>query len=488
MNLATARATKRSLEVGIKKVVGAHRKLLITQFLVEAFAITVLATMVSVLISELLLPTFNEITGKSMTFPFTSPLFLGSVCMLIALTTLMAGGYPAFYLSSFSPSVVLKGNNKLQSKSRLRQVLVVTQFTLSTILIIGTVGIFKQIHYINHKNLGLDKENVIGFSTRQGINERVQSFRQEALAIPGVEQITFASDNPIMIQSTTGDPTWHGKDPNEDANFSITSVDFDYLKTFKIPLKLGRDYDPALSTDTTSCLINEKTAAILGFDNPIGEELWFWGDTGRIIGVVEDFHHNSIHNPIEPLIIRIARRNPPQGAFVRIARGTTKETLASIEELFKKYDPEYAFDYNFLDELHKANYKSELMVGQIANYFAFIAIFISCLGLLGLSSFMAEQRNKEIGVRKVMGATVSSILILFSKGFIHLIAISFLLAIPFGYYMLEEFLENFAYRTSIGVEVYLLVGVGTITLAWLTTAFQSIKAARKNPVEILRYE
>lgn len=487
MNLATARATKRSLEVGVKKVVGAKKNALVIQFLVEALFTTVISMVASLIISELLLPQFNELTGKDIDIPYSSPEFLGIIVTLILITTLSAGSYPAFYLSSFNPSAVLKGSKKLQTKSILRKVLVITQFTLSTILIIGTVGIYKQIDYINTKNLGLDKENVVSFSTEKGIYDKADAFKNDLLQIPGVENMSYTSDNPTAVGSATGDPTWAGKNPELDSYFYVLSVDFDFLKTFKIPLADGRDYDPNRLTDSTSYVINQKAAEIMGLNDPIGKELMFWGDTGTIIGIAEDFHINSMHHPIEQLIIRIERYEP-ETVFIRLAAGNIPTTIGKIEALFKEYSPEYPFEYEFLDEQHTARYRSEIMIGELAKYFSFITIFISCLGLFGLSSYMAEQRTKEIGIRKTMGATIPSLVFLFSKSFMILIGISFLLAIPFGHYVMQLFLDGYAYKVPIGLEVYLFVGILTIFIAWSTIAFQSIKSAMRNPVDVLRYE
>ncbi|GAB3771971.1 ABC transporter permease [Spirosoma horti] len=496
MNLATARSVKRAREVGVRKVIGAVRSLLAGQFIGEALLFTLLALTLALVLVFLLLPSFNSLTGKHISLQTTQSSFWLVLVGMALFTGLVAGSYPAFFLSSLEPVRVLKGTLKFGAGARLfRQGLVVFQFVLSMLLIVGTIIVYRQVNYVQTTNLGYERENLIYVPVEGELTAQsaYKTFKDELLRQPGIMAVSSMQEAPTNIGSSTGGVSWPGKDPNVNIEITQTAVGYDLMKTLKIKLA-GRDFSPEFSTDTTNYLINEATARRIGYksggspESLVGQPITMWGKPGKIIGVMEDFHFQSLHIPISPLILRLSQEPGSQNFLIRTQPGQTKQALASIESLWKQMNPKFPFAYRFADDEYQKLYKSETVVGSLANYFAFLAIFISCLGLLGLSAFTAEQRTKEIGVRKVLGASVSNIIGLLSKDFLKLVLLAIAIASPLAWYAMHQWLQGFAYKVDLAWWVFALGGILSIGIALLTISFQSIKAALMDPVKSLRSE
>ncbi|MVM33051.1 FtsX-like permease family protein [Spirosoma sp. HMF4905] len=494
MNLATARSTKRAREVGVRKVVGAERASLIGQFMGEALLLTILALVLAVVLVNLLLPTFNLLTDKQLVLPLQQPSFWALLAGLLVATSSLAGSYPALFLSSLNPVRVLKGTLRFGAGAQLfRRGLVVFQFVLSMLMIVGTVVIYKQLQYIQTKNLGYDRENLISIPGEGELARNYSTFKQELLRLAGIQTVTHALTNPLQNGNTTDGVEWPGKDPNSAIQFNNTVVGYDYAKTLKLKLIEGRDFSPNFGTDSSNYLINQSAAKRMGYKDriagsPIGQPLSFGKKPGKIVGLIEDFHFNSLHVPIRPLIIRLGENWSPNNILIRTQPGQTKQALASIEALCKKLNPKLPFTYSFIDAEYQKLYKSETVVGTLATIFACMAIFIACLGLFGLAAFTAEQRTKEIGVRKVLGASVASIVGLLSGDFVKLVLIAIVIASPLAWYVMNQWLQDFAYKIDIEWWVFALAGTLAIGIALLTISFQSVKAALMNPVKSLRSE
>ncbi|MBC7919788.1 MAG: ABC transporter permease [Ferruginibacter sp.] len=489
MNLATARSVQRAKEVGIRKVVGAVRALLVGQFLGEALLLTFFAVLVSLALIVLLLPGFNTLTGKQIALPFGTPAFWLSLLGLMIATGLVAGSYPALFLSSLNPIRVLKGTLRLgPGAGWFRRGLVIFQFVLSIALIIGTIVVSRQVEYAQTKNLGYDRANLVYLPLEGDLTGKYALFKQEVSRLPGIRLVSRISQTPTQIENNTGGVDWTGKDPNVSILFTQAAVGYDFVKTMNLKVLQGRDFSKAFATDSVSYLINEAAWQRIGYRDPINQPLTFWQKKGKIVGVVKDFHFNSFHEPIQPLILRLGETDDYGSALIRTEPGQTKEALASLEKLTKQLNPKFPFTYYFSDEEYQKLYQSEQVVGKLSNYFAFLAIFISCLGLLGLAAFTAEQRTKEIGVRKVLGASVGDIVALLSTDFLKLVLLANLIAWPLAWWATNRWLADFAYRTPIGWGVFALAGLAALLIALLTVSFQAIKAAVANPVKSLRTE
>ncbi|QHV94469.1 ABC transporter permease [Spirosoma endbachense] len=487
MNLATARSAKRAKEVGIRKVVGAERSYLVGQFVGEAVLMSLLSLLIAMILVPLLLPVFNTLTEKHISIQYTNPFYWLTLLGLALITGLVSGSYPALFLSSLQPVRVLKGTLRFNAGAVLfRQGLVVFQFSLSLLLIIGTLIAGRQVDYIRTKNLGLDRENVVYMTLEGDLSKRFDSFREELVQAPGIQSVSSSGNDPMEIGSSTIGVEWKGKPEGDKTLFTNMAVSYDFIKTMKIRLLAGRDFSKTFVTDSTNYLVNEEAARRMGMKNPVGQDLKFWSKSGKIIGLMKNFHVNSLRVAIEPLIIRLDSTN--YTLLVRTHPGQTEQALKSMERLAKQFNPAYPFDYRFADESFREQYKSETLIGKLANYFAIIAIFIACLGLFGLAMFTAEQRTKEIGVRKVLGASVTSIVALLSKDFLKLVLISIFIASPLAWYAMHQWLADFAYRIDIEWWVFVLAGLLAVGIAQLTVSFQSIKAALMNPVKSLRSE
>ncbi len=487
MNLATARSAKRAREVGVRKVIGAERASLIGQFMGEALLLTTLALVLALVVVGGLLPLFNELTEKQLTLPLNQPAFWALLIGLLITTSALAGSYPALFLSALSPVRVLKGTLRFGASAQLvRRGLVVFQFVLSMLMIVETVVVYRQLHYIQTKNLGYDRENLINIPGSGEVAKNYRTFKQELLRLSGIQGVTHSVSDPLQNGSTTDGVFWPGKDPGLAIQFNNTVVGYEYTKTMKIKVLRGHDFSPDFGTDTTNYLINQAAAKRIGYKEPVGQPLRFGTHPGKIVGLIEDFHFNSLHVAIRPLIIRLGETWWPNNILVRTQPGQTKQALVSIEALWRKLNPKLPFTYSFVDTDYQKLYKSETVVGTLATLFAGLAIFIACLGLFGLAAFTAEQRTKEIGVRKVLGASVASIVRLLSQDFLKLVVIAILVATPVAWYAMNQWLQGFAYKVDISWWVFALSGLLAVGIALLTVSYQSIKAALMNPVKSLR--
>lgn len=489
MNLATARSVKRAKEVGVRKVVGAMKRLLFGQFLLEAILTAFLAVIIAVALVLLLLPLFNQLTEKSLSLHISDPSIVFTLFLLTLITGFVAGSYPALFLSSLNPITILKGTLKFKSSdTTFRKGLVVFQFTLSIALIICTVVVYKQMNFVQSKNLGLDRSNLIYIQVEGDLVKNFENFKSDALNSGNIESFSFCGTTPTQVGSWSPRMQWEGKDPDDKNLFAQIEVSYDFLKTMKIPLIAGRDFSPSFPTDSSNFIINEAAAKYMKMKEPIGAAFSHGKTKGRIIGLIKDYNFQSLHSNIAPAFINLTTKPEEGTAIIRALPGKTKQTLALLESACKKYNPKYPFDYVFVDEDLSRQYKSEMIVGNLSYAFAFIAIFISCMGLFGLSMFMAEQRTKEIGIRKVVGASVLRIVALLSKDFLQLVIIALVIASPIAWWAANKWLEDFAYKTNIGWMIFALAGFAAIAIALATISFQAIKAAIANPVKSLRAE
>ena len=489
MNLTTARSVKRAKEIGIRKVVGAVRMVLMRQFIGEAILLALLAIVVSLVIVILFLPMFNNLTSKQILLPFNYISFWLSLIGLTIITGFISGSYPALFLSSFNPIRVLKGTLKFTSGATwFRKGLVIFQFVLSTVLIIGTIVVSKQVNYIQSTSLGYDRENLIYIPLEGDLIKKYVLFKEQSLKMAGVQQVTRITEAPTQIENGTGGVEWEGKDPNVLPMFTQVAVGYDFVRTMNLQILQGRDFSKDFATDSVGYIINEAALKKIGYKDPVGKPLTFWQRKGTIIGVLKDFHFNSLHQPINPLIIRLEEHAGYGSALVRTAPGKTKQAITNLEKLCKQLNPKFPFSYQFSDEEYQKLYKSEEVISKLADYFAFLAIFISCLGLLGLAMFTAEQRTKEIGIRKVLGASIASLFALLSKEFLLLVFMAMIIAAPVAWWMMNTWLQNYAYRINISGWMFLLAGMLAIIIALVTVSFQAIKAAIANPIKSLRTE
>ncbi len=487
MNLATARSAKRAKEVGVRKAIGASKSSLVRQFMVESVLVAFLALFVSVNLTGILLPQFNDLTGKFIELNLADPALLAMLVGVAIVTGIISGSYPAFFLSSFNPVVVLKGTGKVSKRiSVFRKGLVVFQFILSALLIISTLVVYLQLHYIRTKNIGLNRENVLYMPLEGDLKSKYEVVKRELEDIPGIMAVTSADQNPLSIGNSTGGVEWKGKDPDANILISMLTVDYDFLETMGVQLKEGREFSKQFGTDTAAFIVNEEAARLMQMQEPVGQWLK-WENEGRIVGVLKNFHSRSMHGSMQPLIIRLKPENN-NTMFARIAPGHTTEVLEAVEQVLKKHNPAFPFEYHFLDESFEKMYKSEAVMGQLTKYFAGIAIFISCLGLFGLALFTAEQRTKEIGIRKVLGASVASIVYMLSKDFLKLVLIANLIALPLGWYFMSGWLENYVNRTDLSWWIFAAAFVSTIIIAIITLSFHAIKTALATPVTSLRTE
>jgi len=496
MNLTTARSANRAKEVGIRKVLGTEKKNLISQFLTESTLLGVLSLILGILGAYLALPLFNDVADKSMSIQVLfSPMILPLLIALPVIVGLLAGSYPAFYLSGFRPIEVLKGKLKLGSKNGgLRSLLVVIQFATSIILIIGTIVIYRQLNYIQTKNLGFNKDQVLIINDAYALNKNIDAFKNEVLQMPGVISGTLSSFLPVS-NSSRNDNSYSKEavmDSKNGINMQTWTVDYDYLKTMGISLAKGRNFSKEFGTDSSAVIINETTAKFLAYDDPIGKKIYSAFDnpaTPRaytIIGVAKNFNYESLHTTVGPLTFLLGHSRGLASFKVKAENITS--LLKNVEAKWKQMAPSMPFSYRFLDESFAEMYRAEQRVGKIALTFAVLAIFIACLGLFGLVTFIAEQRTKEIGIRKVLGASVNGIVQLLSKDFVKLVFIAFIISAPFAWWAMNKWLEDFAYRINISWWVFVLAAFIALAIALLTVSFQAIKAAIANPVKSLRTE
>jgi predicted permease len=494
MNLATARSATRAKEVGVRKVVGALRTSLIGQFLSESLLTSLFATVLAIALVWYTLPTFNTVFGKQLVFDFTDPILWVLLLGLVLITGFLAGSYPALFLSSLQPIKILKGRLQFGAgPAFFRKALVVFQFTLSIFLIVGMLAVGKQMDYLRTKNLGLDRENVL-YWVIEGFTDtkKFDAFLKEVTQLPSISSATTTMALPLNIQGTSGDLDWQGRNSKLDNSVACMFVGNDFIRTMNIKLLDGRDFRANSRADSSSYIINEAAAKMMsestpGMKNPVGKEIKFWMGRGPVVGLMKDFHLQSLHQAIMPLVLCFNYQNTSY-LLVRTRPGQTQQALTDLEKISKQFNPNYPFSFHFLDEEYESLYRSEQQVHTLVNYFGIIAILISCLGLFGLAAFTAEQRRKEIGVRKVLGASVTNITSLLSKDFLALVLVALVLASPLAWWALNSWLGTFAYQTELTWWIFGIAGVLAIAIAFLTVSYQSIKAALMNPVTSLRSE
>ncbi|MEK7256646.1 MAG: FtsX-like permease family protein [Bacteroidota bacterium] len=502
MNLSTARSENRSREVGVRKVVGAGRRSLVGQFLGEALLTSLLATLLAVAILQIVLPGFNALVDKQLALNFANPRHLGGLLAVTLASGLLAGSYPSFYLSSFRPLAVLKGLTPLRGQgvsgaaTSVRKSLVVAQFCVSVFLIFCTIVVYQQISHVKNRHLGFDKNNVVYVGTTSQITDKFPLIKQELLATGAVENVAKSNSRVLEMGSSSGGYTWKGKNPEVDKLITMEWASPEYIRTLGMKLSAGRDFHDNPDLDSTSVIINETFAQLIRRDSKkadlIGETITEGeGDDSRslrIVGVLEDFRFGSMYEEIEPLLIYCTR--PTSGVlFVKFKPGQdVTQALASVGEIVKKHNPGFPFDYKFLDAEYDRLFRSETTVGKLSLIFSLLAIFICCLGLFGLAAFAAERRTKEIGIRKVLGASVAGIVGLLSKEFLTLVVVSLVIASPLAWWAANNWLQNFEYHIQIQWWIFALAGLLAIGIAFLTVSFQSVKAALSNPVKSLRSE
>jgi len=487
MNLSTAQASTKMKEVGVKKTIGARRHSLITQYLGESVLMAFLSFFAALLLVKLLLPQFNQITDKSLqlNFDFNDLLMLSAIVLM---TGLLAGSYAAFYLSSFKPLNVLKGKLENSWSSQwIRKGLVVFQFALSVIFITGVFVIQQQMEFIQNKNLGYNKDNILSFE-RPSFREDSEVFLSNLERISGVINTASMFDNILSNATHQSGYSWRGEEPDQDYLFKSPIISYDLIETLGMELQQGRTFSRDFKKEREKIIINEAALKMMNLDQPIGQliEYGHRDNKREIIGVVSDFHYGSIHHEVEPLIFRFTET--ANNIMVKVEAGTESATIASIKKVFKEFHPDYPFEFAFLDEDYQTLYESESRVAILSKYFSGLAILISCLGLLGLAMFTAERRKKEMSIRKILGASVVNIVSLLSKDFLKLVFIAFCIAIPIAYYFMQQWLQGFAYHISIHWSIFVLTGLSVVGIALVTVSFQSIKAAIANPIDALRNE
>lgn len=488
MNLSTARAVQRAKEVGVKKVNGAGRGTLIVQFLGEALFMSFISLLAALGLVKLVLPAFNNIVQEAIFLRFDHLVFILFVILITVMTGLLAGSYPAFFLSSMKPIATLKGRfDGNRGHLFARKGLVAFQFMVSIFLIIATVVIYNQIQFVEHKNLGYNKAQLIMMPLQGKMMSKLNVLKQNLLRQSGIQSVSFVSDNPINIQASSGDLNWSGKPANQTVSVAPLWVGYDFLKTMQIHLVSGRSFSQEYASDSTAYMINQTAARLMGMKNPVGKKIDFWLGKGRIIGVIHDYHFASLHQKIKPMVLMLGAGSASY-LIARARKGEAQQALMSMRKISRQLSPAYPFEYHFINILYNHLYQNETNTAKIAGYFSFLAILISSMGLFGLTVFMTEQRSKEIGIRKVLGASVSGITVLLSKDFLKLVGIGFLIAVPTAWYAMHVWLQNFAYHVNIGIGTFAFAGILAILIALATVSWQSIKAALANPVDSLRNE
>jgi len=488
MNLSTARAARRIKEIGIKKAIGAVRKQLIAQYLSESMLITFISAAVALLLVFLLLPGFNVLTGKQIAFELSRTLIL-AVTGIVVFTGLIAGSYPALYLSGFDPATVLKGKLTTSfGELWARKGLVVFQFTLSVVLIVAVVVVYNQIQYIQTKNLGYNRDHIIRFESEGKVLGTQETFIAALKQLPGVVNASGTLHTIVGRNFATNDFVWPGKNEKEIIFFEGMRGGYDLLPTLGMKIVSGRNF--SRETSPSTIIINETAAKVMAMDDPIGKTIKLYGQDRQIIGVFKDFFFQSMHTTMQPMFYDIVaeENNPWYKILVKLEEGKERETIARIEEFYKSYNPGFILDYQYLDDAFQKMYASETRVGILSRYFAGIAILISCLGLFGLTAFTAERRQKEIGIRKVLGSSNWSIIYLLSGEFTKMVVMAIVIALPVSYLITSSWLGNFVYRIDLEWWFFLGAAVSALLIAWLTVGLQTFKASRVNPVNCLKSE
>jgi predicted permease len=490
MNLSTAKATSRAKEVGVRKVIGARKTDLIWQFICESLMISLINLLIAVILMAAFLPTLNEFLEKQFSLHLLlKPVVIFGFLGISLITGILAGAYPALYLSAFQPGKILKGPIQGRTKSSLRKVLVVVQFSLTIVMIIATVVLFKQLGFVMKTDLGFDRENLAVIQMSQQLQERFEPFKTELLNNPQVQGMTRSLQGPWHIGSTVGAVDWDGKPADETAVLHWDYVSYDYFSTFGMEIIDGRAFSKEYSTDQNEAyIVNEEAVKMMGMESPFGKRLSVFRNEGQIIGVVKNFHFQPLYHQVKPFVF-ILRPNSGSLAFAKIRPENISGTLDHITSTMKQFDPNSSTELIFFnDVLTNYIYTTERKARKIAGYFTLLALLISSLGLFGLATFMSERRTKEIGIRKVVGASVKDVVLMLSKDFTKWVLLSNIIAWPVAYFVMQRFLERYAYRTQVGWEIFVLSGLAALVIALLTVSYQAFKSARANSADSLRYE
>lgn len=485
VNLSTARSMLRAKEVSVRKIIGAAKIQLFLQFIVETIILFILSTVLAIILIYALMPFYNSLSGKDNSFYIGDASVWTTIGITIAGALIASSIYPALLLSSFKPILALKGKISIGiGNTRFRQILVVTQFSLSVMLIVGTLVIGRQMKFIQSKTLGYDKSHVFTFYQRD-MQQHYEAIKAELLQQPGITGITSSSGNIVSLGSTTGDTDWEGKDPNSMFIINPMGIEEQFIPQMKLQLVAGTGFTGSKS-DTANIILNETAVREAGIKDPIGKWFSLWNTKCRIIGVVKDFHFASLKNKIEPAAFYYSKSNPTM--YVRTTGKDAEKAIAAVEKRWKQYNAGFPFEYRFLDDRYDAMYKSDRQTGTLFNVFAGIAILISCLGLFGLATYTAQVKTREIGIRKVLGATVANVTGLLAKDFMKLVLIAIVVAIPVAWLAMDKWLQNFVYRTNISVTIFIMAGFIALFIALATVSTQAIKAALANPVKSLKSE
>ncbi|MBD1365993.1 ABC transporter permease [Mucilaginibacter sp. ZT4R22] len=492
MNLSTAKASGRMKEVGIKKVIGAERSQLILQFLSESLLLSIITMIFAVGLTWILLPQFNQLTGKDIKLVFDFQLIAVLIGIAVA-TGLISGSYPALYLSKFKPLAILKGKlNTSFAELIARKGLVVFQFTLSVMLIIAVLVVYKQVKFIQSTALGYNKDNMIRFDSEGKLSGHEEAFNAELRKIPGVVNASFTQHNIVGRNFGTAVVNWDGKTSNQDTYFEGFYGGFEFIETMNMQVIAGRAFNKnfGIPAESKKVMLNETAVKAMHLKgNPIGQNVDIFNNKYQVVGIVKDFHFESLHEAVKPSFINLAWGGSPYfKIMIRIKPGNQKETIAQVQKVYESFNPGFPFSFNFLDEAYQKQYETETRVSVLANYFSALAIIISCLGLFGLVAFTAQKRRKEIGIRKVVGASVNSITMMLTTDFLKLVVIAVLIAFPVAWYIMHQWLQGFVYRIDIGPLVFIIAAAAIIVITILTVGFQAIKAALVNPVKSLRSE
>jgi putative ABC transport system permease protein len=499
MNLSTAKALKRIKEVGVQKIVGAGRLLLIVQYLSESLLLAFLSLIMATGMVAVLLPAFKDITGKNLTLQFNTG-FILSILIITSIAGIIAGSYPALYLSGFRPGIILKGKLKGSAgEAWVRKGLVVFQFAISVVLIVSVLVVREQMQLVETTNLGYNRDHIIYFDKggkpsdnkedyKQGaVYKDLVTFIQKIKTIPGIVDASNFRHSIINRDGGTSDVTWPGKPPADQTSFTDIASGYDFIETLDIKMREGRSYSTAFGSDNDKVVLNETAVKAMGLVNPIGKTITIWGNQKQIIGVTKDFHFQSLYENIKPCFFDLSMNQRVSNIMVRIKAGDQKATIDRLSTFYKEYTGE-ALEYKFLDSDYQALYASEERVAALSKYFAGIAMLISCLGIFGLSAFTAQRRQKEIGIRKIVGASVSNVVIMLCKDFLVLVSMSLLIALPISWAIVNHWVQSFAYRIPVTPLAFIITGLFMVTITLFTVSFQSINAAIANPVKGLRAE
>ncbi len=485
MNLSTARASRRLKEVGVKKAIGAQRQSLRFQFMGESMILALLSMLVAVGLIYFALPQFNIITGKALSLDWNINLILTALAITLA-TGLISGSYPAFFLSGMKPVEVLKGKLRNTQKASLaRKGLVTFQFVVSVLLIVSVTVIYKQVDFIQSKNLGYDKAQLVSFPKEGKTSENLDLFLEQAAQLPGITQISAISNNMTRSGNTIGAIDWEGKSPETEVIFQFIALDFNMLETLQVEMLDGRSFSKAYATDNSKVIINEAAMKIMDMTDPIGKTMSLAGQDRQIIGVTKDFHFESLHKKVQPAVMVIL----PQWTNVVMARlegNNPRETVERLSTFYENFNEGLPLELSFVDDQYQSLYQSELQVSMLSRYFAGFAILISCLGLLGLVAFTAERRKKEIGIRKILGSKAGSIVLMLSREFTQIVLLSLIIALPLSYWITDSWLNGFEYRIRLEWWFFVLSGLITLSITWVTVGIQTVKASLGNPVASLR--